>query len=60
MLREIAYGLVGLVILAYTLEFSLGFFDDPREPPRVSPSIPIIGHVLGLVRHGAKYYTITR
>ena len=31
---------------------------DSREPPLVSPSIPIIGHALGLLRYGTPYYAI--
>ncbi|KAF2146999.1 uncharacterized protein K452DRAFT_261129 [Aplosporella prunicola CBS 121167] len=30
---------------------------DPREPPVVLPSIPIIGHAVELIRHGIPYYT---
>jgi cytochrome P450 len=29
---------------------------DPREPPRASSSIPIIGHVIGLMRSKFDYY----
>ena len=32
----------------------------PNEPPLISSSIPYIGHVLGLLRYGTKYYQITR
>ena len=31
---------------------------DGREPPLVSPSIPVFGHVLGLLRYGVPYYAI--
>ncbi|KAL4735868.1 cytochrome P450 [Aspergillus similis] len=30
---------------------------DPREPPKVHSKIPIIGHVLGLLRHGMGYFS---
>ena len=30
---------------------------DTREPPLVSPRIPIFGHALGLLRFGVPYYT---
>lgn len=60
MLRELLYGLVGVVLLAYTLELTSALFDDPREPPRVSSRIPVIGNVLGLLRHGTKHYIATR
>ena len=28
---------------------------DPREPPVIPQSIPYVGHLLGLLRHGEKY-----
>lgn len=31
----------------------------PGEPPAVRPSIPYLGHIIGLLRHGTKYYEIT-
>lgn len=31
-----------------------------NEPPVVSQSIPYIGHIFGLLRHGSMYYQITR
>lgn len=31
-----------------------------NEPPVVSQLVPYIGHLLGLLRHGSKYYQITR
>ena len=32
----------------------------PNEPPVVPHLIPYIGHILGLLRHGSRYYQITR
>lgn len=60
MIREILYSLVAIVLLGYTIEITSALFNDPREPPRVSPQIPVIGNVVGLLRHGTKYYTTTR
>ncbi|KAL4884084.1 hypothetical protein BJY04DRAFT_215520, partial [Aspergillus karnatakaensis] len=31
---------------------------DPREPPVVGTSIPVFGHLLGLLKHGAAYFSI--
>lgn len=28
---------------------------DPREPPVVKPTIPWIGHIIGVIRHQADY-----
>ncbi|CAJ2510213.1 Uu.00g061130.m01.CDS01 [Anthostomella pinea] len=60
MLYELAYTLAGLVALAYAADFAFGLRDDPREPRRVRPRIPFIGHVLGIVRYGSAYYSQTR
>lgn len=32
----------------------------PNEPPAVRPWIPYIGHIIGLLLHGTKYYEIIR
>ena len=28
---------------------------DPKEPPLIAPSIPIVGHIWGLWYHGSRY-----
>ena len=33
---------------------------DPREPPVISSSIPYVGHILGLLRYGQRYFEILR
>jgi hypothetical protein len=30
---------------------------DSKEPPLISPRVPIIGHAIGIIRHGVPYYT---
>jgi hypothetical protein len=29
---------------------------DPREPPIISHPVPFVGHVIGMFKHGAKYF----
>ncbi|RDL36335.1 Uncharacterized protein BP5553_05687 [Venustampulla echinocandica] len=58
MLREASLGLAGVVIIAYVIEFLVSHLDDPREPRRVPPRIPVIGHILGFLRHGFDYYNL--
>lgn len=58
MLREVAYGLFGLITVAFTAEWALCLFDDPREPPQAQPGIPLFGHLIGLFRHGSEYYAM--
>ena len=33
---------------------------DPQEPPLVTSRVPFIGHILGLLRYGTRYYQMTR
>ena len=33
---------------------------SPREPPLLTHPIPFIGHILGLLRNGTRYYEMTR
>lgn len=60
MLREFLIGLAGLVILAIVLDLIFARLDDPREPPRVSPGVPLIGHLIGFLYNGFEYYNILR
>ncbi|KAF5007502.1 hypothetical protein FDECE_6174 [Fusarium decemcellulare] len=59
MLREIGYSLAGLVLLAYAVEWALSLFDDAREPRRLQSKVPLVGHLLGMIQHGAAYYGMT-
>lgn len=56
MLREAAYVVLGIVIFLYSVEILFNLRDDPREPPRISPRVPLLGHILGLMRNGTSYY----
>jgi len=31
---------------------------DPREPPLVKPAVPIVGHLLGIMRHRVHYFSL--
>ena len=52
MLYETTALLVGCVVAAWCIEC---LADDPREPPRVKPTIPFIGHLFGWLWHGFDY-----
>ena len=56
MIRELLLCASALLLLAYVADSLFSFRDDPREPPRVRSKIPLIGHVIGLMRHGPTYY----
>lgn len=53
-LQYILLGLLGLTLLGY-------YFDnygssDPREPKRLQPSIPLVGHLMGMFTRHTQYY----
>lgn len=56
----IAYGFVGAVVFAYVAEYLFSIRDDPREPKRLRPRVPLIGHVLGLITSGPSYHSQLR
>ncbi|KAK3373092.1 cytochrome P450 [Lasiosphaeria ovina] len=51
-----------IVATAVILFFLLSYIStprlDPREPPLLKPALPLIGHIIGLIRHQAKYHVI--
>ncbi|KAH7371921.1 cytochrome P450 [Pyrenochaeta sp. MPI-SDFR-AT-0127] len=55
MLPYITYGFASL-ILAIAVDFLLAIRDDPREPPRLRPKVPLIGHLIGIFRYGLGRY----
>lgn len=49
------------MVLAYLLYLRfLRAKRDPREPPVISPTIPLIGHIIGLMRYGTDYYAMIK
>jgi hypothetical protein len=60
MIREILYGVGGLVLFAYSVDLFLSFSDDPQEPRRLPSRLPLIGHLLGIMRLGPVYYNQMR
>lgn len=50
--------IVGLVFTCW--QFLLPKSLDPREPPEVKATIPVFGHLLGMLWHKAEYATILR
>lgn len=53
-----------LIATATTIWYLLDYFYVPKhhpdEPPVVSHPIPYVGHIIGLLRHGTRYYEMTR
>ena len=56
--------LLALAIVSATTWYALDYFYVPKqlpnEPPLVGHYIPYIGHIIGLIRHGTRYYQIIR
>ena len=44
----------------YILDYLFVSMQLPNEPPLLSHPIPYIGHIIGLLRHGSRYYQLTR
>ncbi|KAB5576620.1 cytochrome P450 [Coniochaeta sp. 2T2.1] len=56
-----AFVLGGIIAASiYLLDFILSPRLDPREPPLVKPSFPLIGHIVGLLRHQNQYHQIVQ
>lgn len=56
--------LIILTVLIVVTWYILDYFYAPKllinEPQLVPHSVPYIGHILGLLRNGTKYYEIMR
>ena len=54
-------GILLLVVIVYvSLVYMFGPKYDPREPPVISSLVPFVGHILGLLRYGQRYFEILR
>ncbi len=49
-------GLVVCLVLAVFLQRLSAIRLDPREPPVLKPGIPLVGHLLGLLRNKVDYF----
>jgi len=47
-----------VVVLGLLIRFIASPRLDPREPPVLKPRIPLVGHIIGLFRHQASYYSM--
>lgn len=54
------FNFVLIVILYATVQYFATRKIDPREPPIVSSTLPYLGHVLGTLQNGSKYYKMIR
>ena len=47
---------IGIFSVFYGIHFLVNPQHHPKEPPVVTSSIPLIGHIIGLIWHGTRYY----
>jgi hypothetical protein len=56
--------LVGIVCTVILLLIAAQRFlapkDNGKEPPAVTSAIPIVGHIVGMIRHKVFYYEMLR
>lgn len=52
--------LAAAIGLWYVLDYLYAPRHSPGEPPVLSSSVPYVGHIIGLLRHGTRYYQTTR
>lgn len=57
MLAATIYASLVLVTICYLSDWLFSLWDSPSSPPRVRPRVPVIGHLLGLIKSGTSYYT---
>ena len=60
MLLLLVYAATALTVLAYAIEHLFVLRDHKAEPQRLQSKVPLIGHILGLVRHGPFYLSELR
>lgn len=46
--------------LFFVLEYFMGIRLDRKEPPLIPSRIPYVGHIIGLIRNGTRYYAKMR
>lgn len=53
-------GLATLVVILYLIRKITTINLAQQEPPLLKPRVPLIGHIIGLMRHEATYFSILR
>jgi hypothetical protein len=53
-------GLGILVVIFYLIRKITTINIDQQEPPLLKPRLPLIGHIIGLMKHEATYFSILR
>jgi hypothetical protein len=53
---RLSYYVFGSLAITFLLAFVAVRRSDSREPPYIKPGIPMIGHIVGILRYGVPYY----
>ncbi|KAN0121753.1 cytochrome P450 [Hyaloscypha variabilis] len=57
MLTAIVYATIALITVCYLSDWLFCLWDSPRTPPRARSRVPLVGHLIGLMRARTSYYT---
>lgn len=59
--HQFLLSIITLLIIVYiTIQYFATRKVDPREPPVISSTLPYLGHILGILQNGGKYYKMIR
>lgn len=53
--------IIGVVVVVVVVVLSASYtimHGQSREPPSVSSKIPLVGHLMGLIQHGPRYFSM--
>ena len=53
-------GFAALAVIVFLIRRIITIELAPGEPPLLRPRVPLIGHILGLIKHESDYFTILR
>jgi hypothetical protein len=60
MFSTVVYASLAFISVCYLSDWLISLQDGPGEPPRARPRVPLIGHLLGLMKSGTSYFTQVR
>lgn len=58
MLGIYVVAIVGVVVVVVLSASYTMMHSQSREPPSVSGKIPLVGHLMGLIQHGPRYFSM--
>lgn len=50
--------IIGVVVVVFLSASYTIMHGQSREPPSVSSKIPLVGHLMGLIQHGPRYFSV--